>query len=204
MGLHQRAGIEERQAGAGLWIAPVALSVVAVLFALGGDVGREWLRYEYDAIGAGELWRLLTGHLVHLGPSHLALNLAGLALILFLVRENLSTGRFLALFLVSTAGIDAGFWLFGPQLEWYVGLSGVLHGLFAGGLVLGFRRRRIETLALLVILAAKLGWEQAVGPLPGSESTAGGPVITEAHLYGAIAGLVAGVFLAVGRRLRPI
>ena len=35
----------------------------------------------------------------------------------------------------SVAMIDLGFVLFEPQLDWYVGLSGVLHGALAAGAV---------------------------------------------------------------------
>ena len=81
---------------------------------------------------------------------------------------------------------------------------GVLHGLFAGGLVLGLHRRRLESGLLLVVLVAKLAYELLAGALPGSEATAGGAVITEAHLYGAVAGALAGALGAVGQRSRPI
>ena len=46
-----------------VWIVPGAILVVALLIALGGDAGRELLRYDRDAIGSGELWRLISGHL---------------------------------------------------------------------------------------------------------------------------------------------
>ena len=38
------------------------------------------LRYERGAVLDGELWRLLTAHLIHLGLAHWALNAAGLVL----------------------------------------------------------------------------------------------------------------------------
>ena len=46
---------------------------------------RELLRFDRGGIAAGELWRLLTGHFVHLGVSHTLLNLAGLLLVWVLV-----------------------------------------------------------------------------------------------------------------------
>ncbi len=36
----------------------------------------------------------------------------------------------------------------------------------------------------------KLVWEGVMGPMPGSESTAGGPVVVQAHLYGSVGGLM--------------
>ena len=48
-----------------------------------------------------------------------------------------------------------------------------------------------------MIVAGKLAWEQFAGPLPGSESGSGGPVIVDAHLYGAVGGLLAAVLIRV-------
>ncbi|MEM9492678.1 MAG: rhombosortase, partial [Myxococcota bacterium] len=93
--------------------------------------------------------------------------------------------------------VDLGFWLLVPGLTWYVGLSGVLHGLLIAGLICGWRQAPGESGALGVVVAAKLAWEQFGGALPGSALTAGGPVIVDAHLFGAAGGLVAGAILAV-------
>ena len=44
---------------------------------------------------------------------------------------------------------------------------------------------------LVAGLAGKLIWEQLAGPLPISESTSGGPVLVDAHLYGTVGGVIA-------------
>ena len=54
---------------------------------------------------------------------------------------------------------------------------------------------------LAVFVAGKLLWEQTVGPLPGSESSAGGTVIVNAHLYGAVGGVLGA--LIPWRRVGP-
>jgi rhomboid family GlyGly-CTERM serine protease len=102
---------------------------------------------------------------------------------------------------MTIAAIDAGFWFFYPELEWYVGLSGVLHGLLVAGLFAGLVQRDREAVILTLFVIAKLAWEQLAGPLPGSESSSGGVVIVDAHLYGAIGGL-AGALLC-WRSVRP-
>jgi len=48
---------------------------------------------------------------------------------------------------------------------------------------------------LLTLVIGKLIWEQLSGPLPGSESTAGGFVVVDSHLYGAIGGALIGLVL---------
>ena len=62
------------------WVI-VALLAVCLLLGLGGDEVRDLLRYERDAIHGGEYWRLVSGHLVHLGFGHLWPNLVALAII---------------------------------------------------------------------------------------------------------------------------
>ncbi|MEM8817572.1 MAG: rhombosortase [Pseudomonadota bacterium] len=197
MGLnHWRAAVP-----GGLRALLPAASVAALAVALwwAGPKLTGLLRFERSAIAAGEVWRLLTGHFVHLGGSHVALNAAGLVLVWLLVGSAFSLTAWLLLSLLVVAAIDAGLWWFSPELSWYVGLSGLLHGWLAAG-VCGLARRRRDDAALLgVMLAVKLGFEQWQGPLPGSAVAAGGPVIIDAHLYGAIGGVLAGALALLVR-----
>ena len=87
--------------------------------------------------------------------------------------------------------IDAGLWLCDSTVQWYVGSSGVLHGLMAAGAFAHLRRREPDGWVLLGLLVAKLVWEQRVGPLP----LAGGVVVVDAHLYGVIGGAAVAAFL---------
>ena len=167
-----------------------ALALVAVALQAGGAGVREALAYQRAGVAAGELWRLLSGHLVHLGWSHLAYNLAGLVLIGWLVGRAFDAWRWAGIVAASIVVIDVGFWILNPALAWYVGMSGVLHGVLAGGVLAGVLARDREAFVLAVIIAAKLAWEQWVGPVPGSESASGGAVIVDAHLYGAVGGLL--------------
>ncbi len=183
MGLHKSDGIAATVIG------------VSAAIALWGEVGREWLRYDRAAIADGEVWRLVTGHLVHLGPAHFLMNAAGLGLVWFLFAREFDARGWLAILFAVVAGISAGFWFLDPELAWYVGLSGLLHGMLAAGIVAGLPGRRREAVILAVLVAAKLVWEQLAGPLPGSEETAGGNVIVNAHLYGTLAGAVTGAIM---------
>ncbi len=173
------------------WAVPLVITATSLLLAVYGDAGRALLQYDRLLIGSGEVQRLIGGHLVHLGLSHMALNLAGLWLVWFLVGRTFSALQWLLIIAVSIAVIDIGFWFLLPELAWYVGLSGVLHGLLAAGAIGLWQERRVEAAVLALVLAAKLSYEAFVGPVPGSEATAGGAVVTEAHLYGAIGGLLA-------------
>ena len=182
------------------WYLAAAVAAIAFGLQLGGDSAREALAYSRDNLASGQFWRLATAHFVHLGWTHLLLNLGGLALVFWLVGHAFSWGQWLYIIAISVATIDAGFWFLYPELAWYVGLSGLLHGLLAAGLLRGLYARDRESLILGVFVLAKLAWEQLGGPLPGSEATSGGTVIVDAHLYGAIGGLVAAA--SMWRRVR--
>ncbi len=169
---------------------PLIICAIALLIQLGGSEASVWLRYDRDGILSGELWRIITGHLVHLGWSHLLMNVIGLLLIWLLFGHIIKQNSWLIICLVSTLAISSGMLLFNPALQWYVGFSGVLHGMFVAGALVSIKAGYRAELVLLVLLSAKLAWEQMIGPLPGSAEFAGGNVIVDAHLYGAISGLV--------------
>ena len=153
-------------------------------------------RFQFDRglIDQGQYWLLLTGHLVHLNWVHWGLNMAGLVIVavFFSLYGNILDWLFVLLFCALMTGLGL-YWLH-PELIWYVGLSGVLHGLFVYGAIREIRYYPFSGYVLLLLISAKLFWEYMNGALPGSEEMTGGRVLVEAHLYGAIAGLAA-VFL---------
>jgi rhomboid family GlyGly-CTERM serine protease len=173
------------------WSVAAFLIVVSVLVAAFGDAGRELMQYDRPLIQDGEFWRLVTGHFAHLGNQHLLLNIAGLVLSWLLVGRNYSTAQWLLVLTVSIVAISAGFWFLDRNMMWYVGMSGCLHGLLFAGAVAGIRQRPGESAALCILIIGKLTYEQLLGPLPGSESTSGGEVAVNAHLFGTIGGAVA-------------
>lgn len=173
-------------------IFPVTLALLAMLVALAGPDVQLWLRYERDSILAGELWRVLTGHFVHLNGRHLLMNLAALGLIWALAAPvHRNTGAsWLVISLSSMLGVSVGLLIFNPTVAWYVGLSGMLHGLFLAGIIANLRAgAHAPEILLLLVLCGKVLWEQTYGPIPGTAEFAGGAVVTDAHLYGLIGGL---------------
>ncbi|MFO1355604.1 MAG: rhombosortase [Gammaproteobacteria bacterium] len=151
------------------------------------------IRYDRAAIAAGQWWRLLTGHFIHLGWTHLALNLAGLGLGTWLFGADRSPGQWLVATLVVAAGCSLGLYGFAPAVGWCVGLSGILHGFMIigfGGWVLAGERWAALLLAAVI---AKMAWEQMGGEMPWAASLAGGQVVTAAHVWGAAGG---GLYLA--------
>ena len=171
------------------WQLPAAFIVSSGIFELFGDTTRTWLQYDREAILDAELWRLISGHFVHLGLSHYILNALGLILVWLLVGMHFTTRQWLIVSVVSIAGVSLGLILFNPQIVWYVGMSGFLHGLLFAGVVMALRTVPREAMLIGVVIFLKIAFEQSFGPLPGSEQSAGGNVVVDAHLYGALAGL---------------
>jgi rhomboid family GlyGly-CTERM serine protease len=177
------------------YVLPATIAVLAVAIMIGGLFPMLSLRYERNSILSGEIWRILTGHLVHLTWNHLLLNLGGLALIWLLFGKRLMLAQWLIVLLSCAIAISAGLMVFHPHLNWYVGLSGLLHGMFVAGALGGlFSGYRAEWL-LLGLLVLKLAWEQLSGALPGTGELAGGFVVVDAHLYGALTGLAVALLL---------
>ena len=174
------------------------LCTVLVSLGLLGDTARLALRYEREAILSGEYWRLISGHFVHGTNQHLFLNLAGLALIAALFPRSYTAKEWLCVLMFSLLAIDVGFVFYEPQLQWYVGFSGALHGALAAGALAWWRSEpRVLALALASVLIGKLVWEQWQGALPLS---GGLPVVVDAHLYGALGGACAASILWAARQ----
>jgi rhomboid family GlyGly-CTERM serine protease len=183
--------------------ALIGLAVLGmVLLWLGGDSIRVPLRYDRARILEGEWWRLVTGHIVHGDLEHLLLNFCGLGLITLLFHHCYSTAQWLFIIVASVIAIDVGFLLFEPQLSWYVGSSGFLHGPLIAGAIAWWRQEpRWLTLLLTVICVGKLAWEQLEGPSP---LAAGMWVIVDSHLYGAVGGALAALAILALCRYRML
>lgn len=173
--------------------------VAAVLLPLaGGDALRLAWRYERVAVAGGEWWRLATAHLVHLDLRHALANAAGLVLLWMLFARSYRPRQWLLAMLLCLAAIDLGFWFLSTRLEWYVGASALLHGVFACGCVALLRERDPVGMLAAALFVAKLAWEQLHGSLPLAGEL---PVVTISHVYGAVGGLAAGLMLARSQRL---
>ena len=169
---------------------------IAALFGYAPD----HLVYDRDAIRAGELWRLVTGHLVHLDAQHLLWNGIALGLIgLFL--ELIARQRARTLLVVTAglmAAVDLYLWWGRADIMAYCGLSALLNGMLAFCLV-----------QLRALLGRLVCWLFALGALAkiGFEMMAGAAIVTDlawpampdAHLAGFLAGGLVGLALAALR-----
>ena len=173
-------------------VALLVACAVLLLPELGGDAGRALLRYDRAGLAAGQWWRLLTAHVVHMGLEHAALNSLGLVLMWALFARDYTPRQWVSIALASIAAIDAGLWLRDSTVAWYVGSSGALHGVMAAGTLAHLRRRDLDGWILGAFIIVKLTYEQTSGALPFAE---GEGVVVDAHLYGALGGLAVAAFL---------
>jgi rhomboid family GlyGly-CTERM serine protease len=173
--------------GRWVWLLLILLVLCAVL-GLGDNVS-ELLRYDRSAIAAGGWWRLLTAHIVHLDAHHLALNALGLVLLWSLFAADYDAIEWSIIVLAGALAISSGLWWLSPRVAWYVGASGVLHSVVAAGTAKHLAARGWDRWLLLVLLSAKLIYEQLGGREPPL-------VVVDAHLYGAVCGFVVGAALS--------
>src|SRR6266436_3351375 len=93
----------------GAWgLALLAACAVLILPVVTGEAGREALRYDRVALAAGQWWRLLSAHIVHLDLDHAVLNSLGLVLMWALFARDYRPRQWLLIVVGTIAAIDAG------------------------------------------------------------------------------------------------
>ena len=147
------------------------------------------LAYQRELILDGQWWRLVTGNLLHTNLWHLLMNLAGMWVIVALHEQHYRL-KALSLLLVCLCLLQGlGLLIFYPALIGYVGLSGVLHGLFAYGAVFDIRDGYKSGYLLLLGIIAKVAYEQYFGASVEVTALIDARVATEAHLIGMLTGM---------------
>ncbi len=197
------------------WILPLVVSLICLVIAFTGEAGRLALRYvgaEQVFQSGGISYRWLTGHYTHLGWRHVGLNLLGLVSIWIMYGRVISPRAWLVFLLICPLGISLGLSFVSPQTTYYVGLSGVLHGILAAavtrmvltpihGQATNAARFRWEDMIVLIGLWGKIAYEQMIGSVPLTAALSGGAVVVDAHLYGACIGTCFAGLFAAKRRL---
>jgi rhomboid family GlyGly-CTERM serine protease len=173
-------------------LALLAAGALFGLIELAGDPARNTLSFDRTALAAGEAWRVLSAHFVHLDAQHAALNALGLVLMWALFARDYSPARWGAIYLCAMLAVSAGLWWLNPEVQWYVGASGALHGVMTAGTLAHLKRRDLDGWILAAFVVVKLSYEQIAGSMPfaGDANT-----IVDAHFYGAIGGLLPALVL---------
>jgi len=171
-----------------LLVVTIALfAIVAYLF--NNEVDTLFV-YQYQLISQGELWRAFTGHFLHTNGIHLLLNLAALILLWALHGHFYTLKNYGLLFIASALICSAGLFYFSPQIQQYVGLSGVLHGIFVFGAVMDIRHQDKTGYLLFIGVWLKIAHEQFYGASEQISTLINANVAIDAHLWGAVGGLI--------------
>jgi rhomboid family GlyGly-CTERM serine protease len=153
------------------------------------------LIYNRAAIDEGEIWRLITGNLVHLSPLHFLYDVVALFVAGTLI-ETRGYRHFTILCVLSAATIGANVYIGSPELSVFGGLSGIVVAavtfLCLNGLTeTGVWRRLCQV--VLICLAIKMGIEMTLGSsleaLAEGESPTFVPV-PSSHVTGAVTALI--------------
>ena len=164
----------------------VLLSVVAYLF---DELIADTLVYNRTLIEKGELWRIFTGHFLHTNGYHLLLNVSAMLLLLALHGKFYHTKSYTLIFLTCAFFTSLGLYLFSPNIDQYVGLSGILHGVFVFGAIMDIKHKDKTGYLLFIGVWLKIIHEQTVGASAEVAKLIGANVAIDAHLWGAVGGL---------------
>jgi membrane associated rhomboid family serine protease len=172
--------------------AVVMLAFTALLYVVEAVDQVTALRLDDDGIisrNLDGLWGILWAPLLHSGWPHLISNTVP-----FLVFGFLAMAGGIRQWIVVTATIwvlcGLGVWLVGPSGTSTIGASGVIFGWLVFLLARGFFARSARQIGLAIVLFAVWG-SVLFGVLPGQPG-----ISWQAHLFGALAGLLAGSIVA--------
>ncbi len=151
---------------------------------------QELFIYQKQLLEQGQLWRLFSGHFVHLNDKHLILNLIAWIIIFFLGLNYLSLLRWVVLLFILTLSISVSLYHFASDILYYGGLSGVLHGYFAYILVEWIKNKQKFAWIILLLLIAKTLIENFSDIGSSTAEYLDLRVVTEVHLIGVFTGIL--------------
>ena len=171
-----------------------AVSIIILCLALFSDPF-SLFSYQRENILHGEYWRLLSGHLTHTSGMHLLINLAAWLLVWLYGFPVMGALTWTIAFILCTVLSSAGFLILLPELHYYEGISGILHGLLV---IIALVRMQISFFdptawIALFFIVAKIIYEGIYGASAMTQSIIDLPILTESHLYGVVAGLLVAI-----------
>lgn len=182
------------------WVVPIVILMVLFLAAQYGRTSST-LYYDRSAILDGEVYRLLTFHFIHLSNADFLINIVALAALWLLYGGTMRTLEWMGAVVGCGSAIGLSLLLFSPEVEWSVGLSGLLYALFALVAIRAAMSGEYLSGAVVAFLVVKVILEQTIGPSAAMEDFIGSAIVVDTHMYGVIAGLVFGTIFGVSDRL---
>lgn len=170
----------------------IYLPLLSICLLLQSVSAQPWASLNLPTVLQGEIWRLLTAHLIHLDWEHFAMNMIGMGLCMLAFQSHIKPVHWLASFcviavfsslcLLSTYDIN----------QRYMGFSDVLHGWILLGAISIARSEFKLSLAIFVLFWIKIIEENSGLAFFTSGSMELENIATDSHLYGAIGGMLYG------------
>lgn len=137
---------------------PLLIAINAVLVTMSSTLSASFV-YDRQLIRSGELWRLVTGHLVHFSASHLCLDLCGFLLAAWHCSRK-GYRHVPAVIVIAAVATTATIFLLQPDMARYGGLSGIANALVVYAVVRGFSEgegTRWLSAAVLIVCCGNIG-----------------------------------------------
>jgi rhomboid family GlyGly-CTERM serine protease len=142
----------------------------------------------------GEYWRLFTSSFVHFGWPHTLMNLAAFLLCALALLNNFPVKQLLGLIIFCCLSVGLGVFYLNPEYGTYAGLSGAIHGFIIAGLMRNRRHPYWLNAIFIALVFSKIIYEhQPDYQATQLQTLMPVPVAYDAHMYGAIAGLIFGL-----------
>jgi len=184
-------------------IAPLSFVFLVLLLELFQPTTSKFLGFFPDQIAQGELWRVVTGQLLHTNLNHVLLNIAGLALVWALHGEYYSTRHYA--FIITTTLALVGLTLaFIYNNTNYAGLSGIIHSMILYGAFIDLANNKKSGYLIIIGVWLKVIYENIFGASTSTSDLIEAQVAVEAHLIGAIVGSLIGLFYLLKRKKKAL
>ena len=139
-------------------------------------------------------WQCVTANLVHANWMHWLLNILNFFALIILFGYALSGIELIIFYLLSSIFIICCIYLYSDQVTSYVGASGVLYSLAVYGGIVTFKYNKIVSSLVLIYVAVKIFAHNWINSIMGVDILLGNlHIITDAHLYGALFGVIFGI-----------
>jgi rhomboid family GlyGly-CTERM serine protease len=148
------------------------------------------LRYDRTAVLEGNYFRLITGQLVHINFPHMLAN-TSVWIVSAVMAHDLGTSRhWCQAMLVCLTGCSIAIHFF-LDIPWYAGASGGLHGVLCVVAMLSILRGNLWGVVVLSLIFVKVMLEFNGIFWHNYDFK----VVTEAHLFGTLIGLMYAIFI---------
>ncbi len=175
----------------------IALPLIIILLSCLAYVFDESLSatfvYQRDLVSQGEIWRVFTSHIFHTNGYHLLLNVLAVIMLWALHGQFYNSRIYLLLLVISALTSSIGVHFFSLDIQRYVGLSGILHGVFIWGAFMDIKSKDKTGYILLAGVFLKILHEQFYGASEDVAELISASVATNAHLWGALGGIIIGL-----------